>query len=60
DDYYVIAVDVLGYGQSDKGPEIDVSYAASAASLVSLLDVIGVDAFNLMKPFKIPMRFGLG
>jgi len=48
DDYYVIAVDVLGYGQSDKGPEIDVSYAASAASLVSLLDVIGVDAFNLI------------
>lgn len=48
DDYYVIAVDVLGYGQSDKGPEIDVSYAAAAASLATLLDVIGVEAFNLI------------
>ncbi|MEL6167468.1 MAG: alpha/beta hydrolase [Pseudomonadota bacterium] len=48
DDYYVIAVDVLGYGQSDKGPEIDVSYAGAAASLMTLLDVIGVDDFNLI------------
>ncbi len=48
DDYYVIAVDVLGYGQSDKGPEIDVSYAGSAASLKNLLDVIGVETFNLI------------
>ena len=48
DEYYVIAVDVLGYGQSDKGPEIDVSYAAAAASLSDLLDTIGVDAFNLI------------
>ncbi|MEO0917391.1 MAG: alpha/beta hydrolase, partial [Pseudomonadota bacterium] len=48
DDYYVIAVDVLGYGQSDKGPEIDVSYAGAASSLVALLDVLGVDQFNLI------------
>ncbi|MEO0387414.1 MAG: alpha/beta hydrolase, partial [Pseudomonadota bacterium] len=48
DDYYVIAVDVLGYGQSDKGPEIYVSYAGSAASLKNLLDVIGVETFNLI------------
>ncbi|MEL7116612.1 MAG: alpha/beta hydrolase [Pseudomonadota bacterium] len=48
DDYYVIAVDVLGYGQSDKGPEIDVSYAAAAASLTTLLDKIGVTDFNLI------------
>lgn len=48
EDYYVIAVDVLGYGQSDKGPEIDVSYAAAATSLVTLLDKIGVDDFNLI------------
>ena len=48
DDYYVIAVDVLGYGQSDKGPEIDVSYAGSAASLATLLDTIGVTNFNLI------------
>ncbi|MEM7718465.1 MAG: alpha/beta hydrolase [Pseudomonadota bacterium] len=48
DEYYVIAVDVLGYGQSDKGPEIDVSYAGAAASLVTLLDKIEVDTFNLI------------
>ena len=48
DDYYVIAVDVLGYGQSDKGPEIDVSYAGAAASLSTLLDNIGVSDFNLI------------
>ena len=48
DEYYVIAVDVLGYGQSDKGPEIDVSYAGAAASLLTLLDTIGVDDFNLI------------
>ena len=48
DEYYVIAVDVLGYGQSDKGPEIDVSYEAAAASLSELLDTIGVQDFNLI------------
>ena len=48
DEYYVIAVDVLGYGQSDKGPEVDVSYAGAAGSLAALLDKIGVDAFNLI------------
>lgn len=48
DDYYVIAVDVLGYGQSDKGPEIDVSYAAAAASLKTLLETIGIDGFYLI------------
>ncbi|MEL7219654.1 MAG: alpha/beta hydrolase, partial [Pseudomonadota bacterium] len=47
-DYYVIALDVLGYGQSDKGPEIDVSYAGAAASLLTLLDTIGVETFNLI------------
>lgn len=48
DDYHVIAVDVLGYGQSDKGPEIDVSYAGAAASLATLLDTIGIMDFNLI------------
>ena len=48
DDYYVVAVDVLGYGQSDKGPDIDVSYAGSAGSLATWLDTIGVTDFNLI------------
>jgi len=46
--YYVIAVDTLGYGQSDKRPEIDVSYAAVAQSLIELLDNIGIADFNLI------------
>lgn len=49
DDYYVIAVDVLGYGQSDKGPGIDVSYAGAAANLVTLLDRIGIEDFTLIR-----------
>lgn len=48
DDYYVIAVDTLGYGQSSKGSEIDVSYASVAASLIKLLDRIDVKDFNLI------------
>ena len=48
DDFYVIAVDTLGYGQSDKRAEIDVSYAAVASSLITLLDNLGVDNFNLI------------
>ncbi|MEL6416856.1 MAG: alpha/beta fold hydrolase, partial [Pseudomonadota bacterium] len=48
EDYYVIAVDTLGYGQSDKRHEIDVSYGAVAASLIKLLDRMRVDRFNLI------------
>lgn len=48
EDYYVIAVDTLGYGQWDKRPEVDVSYAAVAASLIRSLDRIRVDRFNLI------------
>jgi len=48
DEYYVIAVDTLGYGQSDKRTEVDVSYSAVAKSLVSLLDTLEIDRFNLI------------
>ncbi|MEL6363158.1 MAG: alpha/beta hydrolase [Pseudomonadota bacterium] len=48
DEYYVIAVDTLGYGQSDKRAEVDVSYSAVAKSLILLLDRLGVDTFNLI------------
>ena len=48
-DYYIISVDTLGYGQSDKREEIDVSYGAVAESLISILDTkLGVDTFNLI------------
>ncbi|MEM8936361.1 MAG: alpha/beta hydrolase [Pseudomonadota bacterium] len=48
DDYYIIALDTLGYGQSDKRAEVDVSYAGATRSLIGLLDKIGVDEFNLV------------
>lgn len=48
DDYYVIAVDTLGYGQSDKRAEVDVSYSAVAKDLIRLLGVIGVQEFHLV------------
>ena len=48
DDYYVIAVDTLGYGQSDKGQGIDVSYGAVAADLIRLLDKINIQTMHLV------------
>lgn len=48
DEYYVIAVDTLGYGQSDKRDEVDVSYSAVAKSLIALLNKIEVGRFNLI------------
>ncbi|MEO1594983.1 MAG: alpha/beta hydrolase [Pseudomonadota bacterium] len=48
DDYYVIAVDTLGYGQSDKRAEVDVSYAAVAKDLTRLLAAIDVKTFHLV------------
>lgn len=48
DSYYVIAVDSLGYGQSDKRAEVDVSYGAVAKSLIQLLNTLKVQSFNLV------------
>lgn len=45
--YRLIAPDLKGYGQSDKGPG-DYTYAGVAAEIVRLLDVLGVDRFNLV------------
>ncbi|MEM6631803.1 MAG: alpha/beta hydrolase [Bacteroidota bacterium] len=47
DQFYCIAVDTLGNGQSDKRLDLDYRYSAIAASLANLLDTIGVDRFNL-------------
>jgi len=47
DQYYCVAVDVLGNGQSDKGLDLDYRYASIAASLVGMLDAMGIDRFNL-------------
>ncbi|MEM7322344.1 MAG: alpha/beta hydrolase [Actinomycetota bacterium] len=47
DQFYCIAVDTLGNGQSDKRLDLDYRYSAIAASLAKMLDTIGVDRFNL-------------
>ena len=47
DEYYCIAVDTLGNGQSDKRLDLDYRYSAIATSLVQLMDTIGIDRFNL-------------
>ena len=48
DDFYVIAVDTLGYGQSDKRLDLDLTYAGVAAGLAALMDEIDVETFNLV------------
>ncbi len=47
DQFYCIAVDTLGNGQSDKRLDLDYRYSAIAARLAALLDTIGVGEFNL-------------
>ena len=43
----VIAVDLKGYGQSEKRPG-DYRHEGVAQQLLALLDVIGIDSFNLV------------
>jgi pimeloyl-ACP methyl ester carboxylesterase len=43
----VIAVDLKGYGQSDKRPG-DYRHEGVAQQLLALLDVVGIDSFNLL------------
>ncbi|MEL6253440.1 MAG: alpha/beta hydrolase [Bacteroidota bacterium] len=47
DQFYCIAVDTLGNGQSDKRLNLDYRYSAIAASIAKLLDAIGIERFNL-------------
>ncbi|MEM9775699.1 MAG: alpha/beta hydrolase, partial [Chloroflexota bacterium] len=47
DQFYCIAVDTLGNGQSDKRLDLDYRYSAIAASLGKLLDTIGIERFNI-------------
>ncbi|MEM9338392.1 MAG: alpha/beta hydrolase [Bacteroidota bacterium] len=47
-DYYVISVDQLGYGQSDKNLKNDFSHQGVAKSLVKLMDKLGIDKFDLV------------
>lgn len=47
-DFFVIAVDTLGYGQSDKRLELDLTYSGVATGVAALMTEIGVDTFNLV------------
>lgn len=47
DQFYCIAVDTIGNGQSDKRVDLDYRYSAIATSLGRLLDTIGIKQFNL-------------
>lgn len=48
DEYYVVAVDLKPYGQTDKDLDGDHSYPAIARELAALLNEIGVRRFNLI------------
>ncbi|MEL6296440.1 MAG: alpha/beta hydrolase [Pseudomonadota bacterium] len=48
DDFYVIAVDTLGYGQSDKRLELDLTYSGVATGVAALMTEIDVETFNLV------------
>lgn len=46
--YYCVAVDVLGLGESDKPPEADYSIPAQARRLVAVMDKLGLEQFIVM------------
>lgn len=48
DEFYVVAIDTLGYGQSDKRLELDLTYAGVASGVGALMDAIGIQTFNLV------------
>ncbi|MEX3936141.1 alpha/beta fold hydrolase [Paraburkholderia phymatum] len=47
-DHYVIALDLKGYGQSDKRLTLDYTNATMAREIASLLDKLGIGRFNLV------------
>ncbi|MEO0509263.1 MAG: alpha/beta hydrolase [Verrucomicrobiota bacterium] len=47
-DYYVISVDQLGYGQSDKSLKQDLTHQGVAKSIVALMDTMKIDKFDLV------------
>jgi len=47
-DYYVIAIDPKGYGQSDKRLHLDYTNQSMALDMAALMDKLGIDKFNMM------------
>ena len=48
DSFHCITLDLKGYGQSDTTLDTDYDYAAQAAELVSVFDVLGLQNFSLV------------
>ncbi|MCP3975454.1 MAG: alpha/beta hydrolase [bacterium] len=48
DEFYVVAIDTPGYGQSDKNLDRDWRYSAIAGDVARLIDKIGLDEFALV------------
>ncbi len=47
-DHYVIAIDMKGFGQSDKRLDLDYTNPAMAREVATLMDKLGIEKFNLM------------
>ena len=48
EDHYVIAIDMKGFGQSDKRLDLDYSNPTMAEEVASLMDTLGIERFNIM------------
>jgi pimeloyl-ACP methyl ester carboxylesterase len=48
DNFDVIAVDLLGCGESDKPPGVDYSISAQADLLIEFMDSLGIQTFHLV------------
>ncbi len=48
DQYYCVAVDLKGYGQSEKDPAQEYSFAHCAMEVALLIEKLGIDAFYLV------------
>ncbi len=46
-DYYVIAMDSRGFGQSDRGLHLDYTNPAMAQDVAALMDKLGIEKFNM-------------
>ena len=47
-DYYVIAIDMKGFGQSDKRLQLDYTNPTMAREVAALMDRLGIEKFNMM------------
>jgi pimeloyl-ACP methyl ester carboxylesterase len=48
DSHYCVAIDLLGFGNSDKPTDADYSIAAQGQRVLQLADTLGIDRFALM------------